>query len=391
MRLRRAVAPLLLLLLLAPPGSAEAQAVRSPLEICTDEAGAGEILRRLDGWMSTARISHRALGVCEEGNSYVGRFLGVRGQTVFVLRNPTGGHLRQSLPWLKETPTPLAEIDRQQRLPQFSLLLESLLAEDRLGLALPPPPVPPQPPVARPPEETPARTKPPPRREPPRPPPPVEPPEEEVVDAAEPEEEEEELPILDLRPDEDEEEEEPPWEEVPLSRQLGIDELLVPVPEPWRWEAEAFGAVRARAPNFLAPEAGLGLGHGPFAFRLGFQIPTRWYLEDRPLGVTALWGALGLRQYGRLGASEIGLALNLTTEWLWVERLDMPEARTHAYADLGLSLVGELRFPLFGGKMGVGAEIGGMPTARTIRLPEGGSTVLGGVWGRLSIRWGLGG
>lgn len=402
-RLRRA----LLFLALVGAASAQGQSARTLLEICTDEEGAAEILRRLDGWMSTARIARRSLADCEAGSAYFGRFRAEGGRTIFVLRNPLGGQLQQSLPWLEATATPLRAIDRRQRLPQFSLLLESLLAEDRLGLAVAPPP-PEKPPTA--PRSPPPAAAPPPAKKPrpaeqltpaPKDESPPETAKEDVSSTAAPEPgvvQQEEPTILDLRPDEEEptildlhpdEDLSAPTE--PPPRPAGIDDFRLPVPERWGWEAEAFGALRLRAPDFAAPETGLGLWHGPFGLRLGFQIPTRWAVEGRPLGVGAVWAALGLRQHERLGAWDLGLSLHLTGELLWLGRLDLPGARMHPYADLGLSLAAELRFPLLGGKMGVATEVGGTPSARTIRLPEGGSEVLGGVWGRVLLRWGIGG
>lgn len=375
---------------------AEAAVARSTLQICTDEPEAASILRRLDGWMSTARIVPRTMADCGKGEGYVGRFEIVGTTTAFVLQNPGGGLLRQRLPWLEPSPTPLAEIDRLQRLTQFSLVLESLLAEDRLGLAAPPPaekPPPPAPPPTRPPapKTSPPRVA---RADPPRALEEEKTPEEEEevpdegADEASPRAEEVvvEGPYLDLRPDEEPDEEE---DLPPPPRQPGIDELFPVLQSTWVWEAEVFGALRLRTPDFFGPEAGLGLGYGPLALRLGFQIPTRWDLEGRPLGVSSLWAGLGLRHLSRIEATEIGLSLGLTAEWLRIERLDLPWAEAHTYADAGLSLGAELRFRLLGGTMGAGAEVGGMPTARTIRLPEGGQAVLGGVWGRIAIRWGI--
>lgn len=371
----------LLLALFVATAFADADAQsRGRLEICTDEGGATEILQRLDGWMSTVRVGLRDPKRCDErAPHYVGRFERSASSTVFVLRNPEGGTLRHQIPWLGASSAPLAEIDRLQRLPQFSLLLESLLAEDRLGLAAPPPP-PPKPPPSRPSS----------RRRPPPPPPPVEPTPEPVA----PEDEKEEEPplpppILDLRPDE----EEPPEEAPPAVPALPLEppsggEDFADAPAPrWKWEGEAFAALRVRSPDFLGPEAGFGLAYGPLAARLGMQVPTRWYLGRIPVGVGALWLALGLHHDPSFADGHLRLMLGLTAESVWVERLDLPWAERHVYWDAGPSLGVELRGRLLGGKMGLGAEVGGMPTARTIRLPEGGEALLGSGWGRISLRW----
>src|SRR5690606_41248333 len=115
------------------PGASLAQARGLP-EVCTAEEGAAEVLPRLDGWMSTVRIGSRPARRCDEpAPHYLGRFERSASGTDFVLRNSQGGILRHPIPWIGPTATPLSEIDALQRLPQFSLLLESLLAEDRLG------------------------------------------------------------------------------------------------------------------------------------------------------------------------------------------------------------------------------------------------------------------
>lgn len=385
---------LLLLGFLLSSASAQAQPSRSTLEICTDEAEAAEILQRLDGWMSTARISRRPLAACDDGSgAYLGRFVPTRTGTAFLLQNPEGGTLRQTLPWLGRVSAPLAEIDRLQRLPQFSILLESLLAEDRLGLAAPPPAEkpPPPPPKKKPPKKR-ARPKPPPavKPEPEAPPEAKEEPEPEIP--VEGPRSEEPAPFLDLRPEEEPEPEPPPLPPPPPPPLPGREDFGVPLPRrTWSWSGEAFGSLRFRSPDFFGPEAGLGASYGPFGFQLGLQIPTRWEIQGRPLGVIGLWASFQLRHTARFTGTEFGLAAGITVESMWVERLDLPWAEAHGYWDAGPSIGAELRQRLLGGTMGVGVEVGGMPTARTIRLPDGGTATLGGVWGRIALRFGIGG
>lgn len=364
------------------PGAMLAQA-RGLLEICTDEEGAAEVLQRLDGWMSTVRIGSRPARRCDEpAPHYLGRFERSASGTDFVLRNSQGGILRHPIPWIGPTATPLSEIDALQRLPQFSLLLESLLAEDRLGLAAPPP-APPEAPRA-----PPRRTGP--RSRPPRPPPPPEPPPE----PATAEEPTPPPPIIDLRPDPEEEEVEAPVETPPpmpdemQSRPL-LEDFREP-PLPWGWGGEAFASVRGRSPDFLGPEVGLGLVHGPLSLRLGVQIPTRWYLGHAPIGVGSFWLAPGIAQDLAIGGAALRLGLGVTVEAVMVRRLGLPWAESQVYLDAGPSLAAELRWPLFGGRIGIGAEVGGMPTARNLRLPEGDEARLGPVWGRFSIGYGFG-
>ena len=381
--MRRAASLLVAIAAATCSGAVLAQA-RGLLEICTAEQGAAEILQRLDGWMSTVRIRLRDPRRCDEPAShYVGRFERSGTSTDFVLRNPAGGILRHQIPWIGPSAAPLAEIDALQRLPQFSLLLESLLAEDRLGLAAPPPPPaePPRPP-ARPPR----------RRRPPPPPPPVvpapkpaqAPPEEEPVPPP---------PLLDLRPDP---EEEPPPEEAtdvhpaPVPAPTPRLEDFREPPQPRGWEWESFAAVRGRSPDFLGPEVGFGLSHGPLALRLGVQIPTRWYLGRAPIGVGSLWLAPGVGHELALASTTLRLGVALTVEWALVRRLDLPWAEVHPFWSIGPSLGAELRWPLLGGRIGVGVEVGGMPPAPNLRLPEGGEARLGSAWGRLTLRFGSG-
>lgn len=379
--MRRVRLFLLVLLVAAGLEHADAQA-RGRLEICTDEGDAAEILQRLDGWMSTVRVGLRDPQRCDErATHYVGRFERSGGGTDFVLRNPEGGTLRHQIPWLGASATPLSEIDRLQRLPHFSLLLESLLAEDRLGLAAPPPPPPEPPPRPR------QRRRPPPPPPPPPPPSEPSPPEPVVEESAEEEEEPPPPPILDLTPDEEEPPEEEPPPLLPLEPRPGGEDFADAPPVRWKWEGEAFAALRVRSPDFFGPETGFGLAYGPFSARLGLQVPTRWYLGRNPLGVGAAWVELGLQHDPSFAGGHLRLAVGLAAESVWVERLDLPWAEPHAYWDAGPWLGVELRRLLFGGKMGLGAEVGGMPTARTIRLPEGGEAQLGSVWGRISLRW----
>jgi hypothetical protein len=89
-----------------------------------------------------------------------------------------------------------------------------------------------------------------------------------------------------------------------------------------------------------------------------------------------------------LGASEVRLRAGVSLEWLEVERLDLPWAAPHRHWDFGVGLGLEWRVRLFGTWTGLAVEGGGMPTARTIRLPEGPQADLGRAWARLALRLG---
>nr|PZM93951.1 MAG: hypothetical protein DIU72_01145 [Pseudomonadota bacterium] len=180
----------------------------------------------------------------------------------------------------------------------------------------------------------------------------------------------------------------PPMPDEMQSRPL-LEDFREP-PLPWGWGGEAFASVRGRSPDFLGPEVGLGLVHGPLSLRLGVQIPTRWYLGHAPIGVGSFWLAPGIAQDLAIGGAALRLGLGVTVEAVMVRRLGLPWAESQVYLDAGPSLAAELRWPLFGGRIGIGAEVGGMPTARNLRLPEGDEARLGPVWGRFSIGYGFG-
>ena len=74
-----------------------------------------------------------------------------------------------------------------------------------------------------------------------------------------------------------------------------------------------------------------------------------------------------------------------------VRRLGLPWAESQVYLGRRPLARGRVVLPPSAGRIPcIGAEVGGMPTARNLRLPEGDEARLGPVWGRFSIGYGFG-
>ncbi|HEY0838621.1 MAG TPA: hypothetical protein VGD74_00405, partial [Vulgatibacter sp.] len=105
------------------------------LEICTtDPVGSTGAALHLSRLMATATVV--AIPPPCEGpaaRSYLARFEARAGEVWVVLIGPAGGRLERRIPWLDDADRPLIRLESAGRLPDLSLLLESLLAEDRLG------------------------------------------------------------------------------------------------------------------------------------------------------------------------------------------------------------------------------------------------------------------
>ncbi|AKU92876.1 hypothetical protein [Vulgatibacter incomptus] len=131
----------LLLLALAIPLAAIGAGPRSDVIICVDDplASAGAAAQ-LDRWMSTANV--RAIGPdCSGATSpttYLGHFENRGPSLAFRLRSPGGLVLERRVPWIAGPERALSRLELAGRLSEFSLLLESLLAEDRVALTLNP-------------------------------------------------------------------------------------------------------------------------------------------------------------------------------------------------------------------------------------------------------------
>ena len=270
------------------PGAMLAQA-RGLLDICTDEEGAAEVLQRLDGWMSTVRIGSRPARRCDEpAPHYLGRFERSASGTDFVLRNSQGGILRHPIPWIGPTATPLSEMTRCSGF--RSSPSSSNPSSPRIGWAWPRlhPPLPsrrarrlaargrgaglrvrrPLPNRLR--SRRPRRNLASPSRHRPSP----DPGGEEVGEA----------PV----------ETPPPMPDEMQSRPL-LEDFREP-PLPWGWGGEAFASVRGRSPDFLGPEVGLGLVHGPLSPAARRPDPDPMVFGPCAIRRRLLWLAPGIAQ-----------------------------------------------------------------------------------------------
>lgn len=149
-------------------------------------------------------------------------------------------------------------------------------------------------------------------------------------------------------------------------------------------------AARFRSPDFFAGEVALTASWGPLFAQGGFQLPAPWRIGGRPLQVAALTVGAGVQHPVELPSGELRLRAGVVAEAVEVRRLDLPWAEDHHHLDLGGGLGAEWRVRVFGSWVGLYLEGGGMPTARTIRLPEGAFAPLGRSWARLGLRVGWG-
>lgn len=111
-----------------------AAAVETRLPICVASPSTErEAAVDLDRWVATAAVEVRATPCRLRG--YSGSFVERGGQVLFVLATPDGGRLERGVPWLRSARAPLSELAAAGRLSEFSVLVEALLAEDRLASA----------------------------------------------------------------------------------------------------------------------------------------------------------------------------------------------------------------------------------------------------------------
>ncbi|HWV39357.1 MAG TPA: hypothetical protein VN033_12885, partial [Vulgatibacter sp.] len=116
---------------------------QSVIELCTsdreDGTGAAAHLARL---MSTARIEiRRPPCAAPAGGRYLATLEEREGAVHLHLVDSGGARLERRVPWLTRLERPLARLELEGRLTEFSLLLESLLAEARAGPLLVPEPI----------------------------------------------------------------------------------------------------------------------------------------------------------------------------------------------------------------------------------------------------------
>ena len=387
----------LLATLLLPVGAAAAE---TQLSLCVSAAAASaDAVATLDRWVATARVEAVAPPCPPPApERYVGRFERHGAAIFFRLAAPDGSSLERAVPWLQDVAAPLPELARSERLSEFSVLVEGLLAEHRLMAAWAPPPPPAAPPPAAP-QKAPPRRKPPPKRATrpkakPRPAP-------EVASAAPPP-----LPTAPAEPPRPADPVEPPpgpapAEAAPASAPPApAPRLPVATAPPAQLDFRApstagpalrlagAAGVRVRSPGFAAPELGVAAELGPGWLRAGWQPRTRWALAGLPIGIEAL-------------ALEAGLQTSLVSGRLWefrglagvaVERLELMPL----YVDSPDRVANWDAGPLLGGRLGwapldsfglaLAAAVQWMPTARTSHVGETGpSARVNAVAGRLAL------
>ena len=120
----------------AGTGQADSPADRGPvtLRLCLAdlpaERAAVSLLAR---FLSTAKLEAVGATACGRGRApeLVGRFEDRRGQLVFVVRARSGGTLERPVPWIAPGRAALAALSEADRISEFSILVDGLLAEYR--------------------------------------------------------------------------------------------------------------------------------------------------------------------------------------------------------------------------------------------------------------------
>ncbi len=160
---------------------------------------------------------------------------------------------------------------------------------------------------------------------------------------------------------------------------------LPPAPRNWAWAVEASGSWRFRAPSVGAWEVGGGLHYGPMYFAATYQPEARWSLQGRPIGLWSVGLAAGARLALFEGHGFHGGALaGARIEWLRLRRRDLDAGRVLQYWDAGASagLLGGYRFfsqpGVYGAPLGVELRVEAvyLPTGRIISVPDGPSGML---------------
>jgi len=408
------------------------------VELCTDDAVAATgAVARLSRLMSTASVSSRGLP-CDAPapGSYLARFEARGAAVVVVLAGPGGGRLERKVPWLRDVERPLSRLEGNGHLVEFSLLLESLLAEDRAGPLPDLEPFPAAPGTVAAPVSIGRKTdgvkrrKPPASRRPPAVaavPKPVEPPEEGTPSAStEPAGEgsnTEGDAALHGQGDTGGAAPNPgvaPTDldgtagaagEAPVAPAAGSGadaaprspgvlspsrpeafESVPPAPDrehpwwsTWRLEVSAVGGLRTRSPGLSSPEAGLRLAFGPIWVRTALEGDAWWDLGT-PIRISASSASAGAEVplFG-VGAWRASGTAGVGLDRLELQRTDFEEAEAWRLVDAGPLagfLLGWESGPIASSLL---VEAQWTPTARRIWLPEGTS----GVLGRWSVRAGV--
>jgi hypothetical protein len=357
---------------------------RSTLRLCIadqrEERASAALLAR---FLSTVRLEPAPTPSCRgAGVDYVGWFDRRSGGTTFVVRARSGEELARTVPWLAPSGSaaPLSELAAADRLSEFSILVDGLLAQHRS--TPPPPPVieplpeavgpapflePGEPPALRP--ETPLGYRPPPR---PAAVSPRRPAVARPVSAAP-------VKIARLQP---------------AVRRSPAATLVTapPARSALPFWADLSSAWVLRAPALSGAQLGAALGWR-WLFARGAGQATTWRWDGRQIAFRALTAELGLRlpmaatAGGRLRLAGVVAAM---AEAVTLRREDVAGAPAHSYLDGGGLAGAQLGYhPRPWARLALLADAAYRPTGHRVAVAGGPSLDLNAWSARVGVAAGL--
>ncbi|HEY3452339.1 MAG TPA: hypothetical protein VGK67_38700 [Myxococcales bacterium] len=344
----------------------------------SEEREAAVILSR---WMRSARVEVRK---CAPGSLPPRRLAfvpGPDGSVVVRLETATARRERE-VPWLERSDAALSRLRTKGALARFSVIVEALLAEDRLAAPVTPVVLAPRPPHAqqpsRKPPQKPADPAPAPAPSLPAPPaieplPPMPAP----VFAIPP-------PAVAAPPSEPEKPSASPVPEAPAV------EPAKPVKR-WAFGIDGGAGYHLRSPYVSTGEFGGGLHYGPIRLAVTYQPEAVLALEgDRQIGINVLAFSLGGRfELLEADGFELGVLANALLDYLVAFRKDT--GNPYDATDFGVSggLFAARRLGPAGAELRVEGIV--MPTAHVIEIPNGPAKLfnLFGLRVTLSFFWDL--
>jgi hypothetical protein len=336
---------------------------RATLRLCISdlhqERATAALLAR---FLATVRLEAAPPPGCLEGGSaYVGWFDDRGGRLTFVLRARTGEELARVVPWVPPSPAPLADLAAADRLSEFSILVDGVLAEQRSPAPVRPPVIEPLP--AMPPQPFLAEIViPPPVVPPPTPAPRRSPPPRRMARATPPA---------------------PP----------AVTRTAVPVARPSYERMLSIDAVTAwvvRAPGLAGPQVGAVAGWRWLFLRAGAQA-SGWDWQGRQIAFRALTAEAGLRApllgQGRLRLLAAAAAM---VESITLRRRDVTGAGDHGYLDAGVTAGPQLTYrPRSWARLSLQADGAYRPTGRRVEVAGGPSIALNAWSARVGVAAGL--
>ncbi len=303
----------------------------------------------LNGWLQSTRVR---VETCPAEGGPTRKLAFVRRGSEVVLRLQTGGVARErEVPWLDQTDTPLSRLRANGALAKVSVIIEALLAEERLDASTSQRPVeakvPPRPRERRPtPSPVAQATLPPPVEAPPAPVP-------------------------------------PPPAPVVAPPTAVTESAPPPLPEArrWPWRIEASAGGRLRSPGILSAEFAASVAWGPVRVGASYDPRVVFSLGGIPVAIAGV-GARGGAGFDvfRGGSWFLGWDAALRVEWLSLRRLDVAGAASAGYADLGIGagLHGGAQL----GPIAAELQLAGllMPTGRIVEIQDGPRERVG-LWG----------